>query len=201
MSDDRLRVSRPPRRHLQTSRYPTCPARAGRGAQLLALPPNLSQSRKIDSPVWHPPLPPVLQRAARPGRSLAWSVIPSSSAAVLWRSADLATCLATRLGAGGSCRVRVASGMLGTSVTGRALLDGLCYGGWRVARDLSGREVQALAEMFGDSMSAGPLLASVGLPRRNQPTWSGLSAEEFWWEVSRLLTAGAVRDGRRRLFE
>ncbi|WP_407661414.1 effector-associated domain EAD1-containing protein [Frankia nepalensis] len=50
-------------------------------------------------------------------------------------------------------------------------------------------------------MSAGPLLASVGLPRRNQPTWSGLSAEEFWWEVSRLLTAGAVRDGRRRLFE
>ncbi|WP_157845221.1 tetratricopeptide repeat protein [Pseudofrankia saprophytica] len=70
-----------------------------------------------------------------------------------------------------------------------------------MARGLSGREVRAFAEMFGDLMSAGPLLVSVDLPRRSQPAWHGLSAEEFWWEVSRLLAAGAVRDGRRRLLE
>ena len=48
-------------------------------------------------------------------------------------------------------------------------------------------------------MSAGPLLASVGLPRRSQLAWNGLTAETFWWEVSRLLADGKVRGGRRRL--
>ncbi|MBL7489029.1 FxSxx-COOH system tetratricopeptide repeat protein, partial [Frankia sp. AgW1.1] len=64
---------------------------------------------------------------------------------------------------------------------------------------LSAREVRAFAEMFGDSTSAGPLLASVGLPRWSQPAWEGLTAEEFWWEVSRLFAAGKVRAGRSRL--
>ncbi|MBL7517376.1 hypothetical protein I6A84_04365 [Frankia sp. CNm7] len=69
-----------------------------------------------------------------------------------------------------------------------------------MANDLSAAEASAFAEMFPDVMSAGAFLASVGLPRKSQPAWmTGTSAEDWWAEVARLLEAGKVDDGRRRL--
>src|SRR5262245_33607833 len=56
--------------------------------------------------------------------------------------------------------------------------------------------------MFPDALSAGRLLASVGLHHRSQPSWThGLSAENWWWEVSRLVAAGTVEHGRRLLLD
>jgi hypothetical protein len=71
-----------------------------------------------------------------------------------------------------------------------------------VADSLSAAEVLAFAEMFPDPQSAGRLLAMAGLGYGSQPGWAaGLSAEDWWWEVSRLLAAGKVMHGRRLLME
>ncbi|MBL7498152.1 tetratricopeptide repeat protein [Frankia sp. CNm7] len=71
-----------------------------------------------------------------------------------------------------------------------------------MADGLSAAEVLAFAEMYPDALPAGGLLASVGWRRRSQPGWAnGLSAVDWWWEVSRLLAAGKVRSGRLLLLE
>ena len=101
-----------------------------------------------------------------------------------------AGCDGTRFGRSGEMLVR--------SVTGRAVRVGSYRRGWRVTVDLSAREVRAFAEMYPDPLVAGRVLVSVGWPRGRLPLL-GLNAEEYWWEVSRLLGAGIVRGGRRRL--
>lgn len=56
------------------------------------------------------------------------------------------------------------------------------------------------AGMFPDPLSASQVVASVGLPREDQPGWTGgLSAVGWWSEVLRLLEAGKVVDGLQRL--
>lgn len=61
-------------------------------------------------------------------------------------------------------------------------------------------EIGALAELFTDPLSAGQLLNGAGLRRAHHPAWvAGLSAHLFWSEVSRLLAAGVLADGRDRL--
>ncbi|WP_407661311.1 FxSxx-COOH system tetratricopeptide repeat protein [Frankia nepalensis] len=64
---------------------------------------------------------------------------------------------------------------------------------------LSDTEVGALAEVFSDPVSAGQLLDAAGLSRADHPSWMGLTARQFWGEVSRLFAAGVLVDGRSSL--
>jgi Effector-associated domain 1 len=66
-------------------------------------------------------------------------------------------------------------------------------------RPLTAAQVRALAETFPTEDDAAQLLVAIGLPRGRQPNWRARSAEEFWWEVSELLGAGALVDGCDRL--
>jgi hypothetical protein len=66
-------------------------------------------------------------------------------------------------------------------------------------QSLTDREVVALAGAFYKPAGARQLLTEAGLPPGRQPTWHDMTAVEFWREVNALLTAGVVRDGRRRV--
>lgn len=64
---------------------------------------------------------------------------------------------------------------------------------------LTPEDLNALAETFGSGVSAVQLLEEIGLDRSQQPLEGVLSAVEFWREINRMLAAGIVLDGRRRL--
>ncbi len=64
---------------------------------------------------------------------------------------------------------------------------------------LAESEIRALATVFHQPVRARQLLEVAGLPRSRQPAWQDLTAEEFWREVSAVLVAGALPDGRRRV--
>jgi hypothetical protein len=64
---------------------------------------------------------------------------------------------------------------------------------------LTDAEIRVLAAVFSRRDSAEQLLSMAGLAPGRQPGWQARTAGEFWFEVGRLLAAGAVRDGRARL--
>ncbi|CAI7973746.1 conserved hypothetical protein [Frankia sp. Hr75.2] len=64
---------------------------------------------------------------------------------------------------------------------------------------LTGQECAALAAAFHTAVAQRQVLTDAGLPIDKQPNPDGLTSEEFWREVSRLLADGILTDGRRRV--
>jgi hypothetical protein len=64
---------------------------------------------------------------------------------------------------------------------------------------LADAEIQTLATVFHRQASARQLLEAAGIPRRRQPAWQTMTAEEYWREVSASLVNGVVPDGRVRV--
>nr|WP_157734850.1 FxSxx-COOH system tetratricopeptide repeat protein [Pseudofrankia inefficax] len=60
-------------------------------------------------------------------------------------------------------------------------------------------EIRALADVFADPVAAGQLVEAAGLARSRHPAWPAGGSGSFWSEVSRLLAAGALVDGRENL--
>jgi hypothetical protein len=65
-------------------------------------------------------------------------------------------------------------------------------------QSLTEREVDAFAVAFCTPVGARQVLAEAGLSAGRQPSWQG-TAQEFWRELNRQLTAGVLADGRARL--
>ncbi|MEX5633092.1 effector-associated domain EAD1-containing protein [Parafrankia sp. FMc2] len=65
-------------------------------------------------------------------------------------------------------------------------------------RALGEEEVVALSVAYYEPATVRILLERVGIPLRRQPSWVG-SPQLYWHEVNRLLGAGLLVDGRRRL--
>jgi hypothetical protein len=60
-------------------------------------------------------------------------------------------------------------------------------------------EIRELARCFPDLLSARQVLEAAGWSARQVPSWLVTTADQFWREVSSLLSRGTVPDGRRRL--
>lgn len=65
----------------------------------------------------------------------------------------------------------------------------------------SADEVNELAEAFSTQVSAAQLLEYAGLDRSRMPAWQAESATSFWAQVSALLSAGILVDGRSRILQ
>jgi hypothetical protein len=66
-------------------------------------------------------------------------------------------------------------------------------------RSLSAGQVSELARIFHLPTRAAQVLAEAGIPPSVQPSWHGVTAEEFWREVSDLVGAGIIADGTSRI--
>ncbi|WP_241832405.1 effector-associated domain EAD1-containing protein, partial [Pseudofrankia sp. EUN1h] len=67
-----------------------------------------------------------------------------------------------------------------------------------MSESLSAGEITAFAEVFADPVSAREVLEAAGLSRSRHPSWDS-DARGYWSGVSRLLTFGALVDGRGAL--
>ncbi len=76
--------------------------------------------------------------------------------------------------------------------------DVLSVGG-TLSDELSPGEVAALAEAFSDEASARSMLRAAGLARARHPSWSVGDAEQFWSQVSELVSCGIMKHGRSRI--
>ncbi|OHV34675.1 hypothetical protein CC117_20950 [Parafrankia colletiae] len=63
---------------------------------------------------------------------------------------------------------------------------------------LNEREIEALATIFDNEIAARQLLEEAGLSRSHLPVWQ-VNAGIFWREVSRIIQAGVITDGRARI--
>ncbi|CUU56898.1 hypothetical protein Ga0074812_109118 [Parafrankia irregularis] len=64
---------------------------------------------------------------------------------------------------------------------------------------LTDDEIEALAETFGDPLSARHVLVAAGLAAARQPSWGNATPLRYWREVSVLLGAGIIAEGRHRV--
>ena len=64
---------------------------------------------------------------------------------------------------------------------------------------LAEHEIVALAKAFPPVRSAAIVLGQAGIPLEDLPNGEFMTPVEFWWEVSRAIDRGLVRDGRRAL--
>lgn len=64
---------------------------------------------------------------------------------------------------------------------------------------LAPREIAELAQTFTHRLTTTDLLTRAGFPPERLPDWDGRDAAAYWLEVSGLLRAGLLVDGRRRV--